>query len=218
MAQRERVVALIDLDCFYCACERHLEPSLAGVPIAVVQYNPFENSGGGAGGVGGVISRPPQPAAARLRRGLLLVVDTFSLDRKAATRRTSAYVRNWIDSIEAEGFTFLRHVALARSHAMAFATAPLPAEGQEEPPALRMRREERGEPGEALQHVQVRELDAAIEVQLQRLELWEPGDAPQPVHVRELRAELEVKRKRLERGEAAEDPQPVHVLELLAAV
>ena len=43
MAQRERVVALIDLDCFYCACERHLEPSLVGVPIAVVQYNPFEN-------------------------------------------------------------------------------------------------------------------------------------------------------------------------------
>ena len=36
MAERERVVALIDLDCFYCACERHLEPSLVGVPIAVV--------------------------------------------------------------------------------------------------------------------------------------------------------------------------------------
>ena len=75
MAQRERVVALIDLDCFYCACERHLEPSLAGVPIAVVQYNPFENSGGGAGGVGGVISRPPQPAAARVvaRDGKILL-------------------------------------------------------------------------------------------------------------------------------------------------
>ena len=27
---------------FYCACERALDPSLVGLPMAVVQYNPYE--------------------------------------------------------------------------------------------------------------------------------------------------------------------------------
>ena len=44
MAKRGRVVALVDLDCFYCACERALDPSLNGVPLAVLQYNPFQGS------------------------------------------------------------------------------------------------------------------------------------------------------------------------------
>jgi 25S rRNA (adenine2142-N1)-methyltransferase len=81
----------------------------------------------------------------RRRRGLLLVVDTFSVDKKSASR-TSEYLSNWIEEIEREGFVFLRHQALTRSHALAFATAHDydPDELPAEPPALRMRREERG--------------------------------------------------------------------------
>jgi len=59
-----RAVALIDMDCFYCACERALDPSLVGVPIAVVQYNPFQ--GDGTPGSSGVVAYPPEPAWARV--------------------------------------------------------------------------------------------------------------------------------------------------------
>ena len=80
-----------------------------------------------------------------IRRGLLLVVDTFSVDRKGATKN-SEYLRNWIEEIEKRGFVFLRHKVLQRSHALAFATSHLggithPTSG--EPPELRMRREKR---------------------------------------------------------------------------
>ena len=62
-----RCVALIDMDCFYCACERALDPSLIGVPLAVIQYNPFENNTKAADdNVGGVVSIPAEPAAARV--------------------------------------------------------------------------------------------------------------------------------------------------------
>ena len=36
-----RVVAHIDMDCFYVQVERSLNPELRGKPVAVVQYNPF---------------------------------------------------------------------------------------------------------------------------------------------------------------------------------
>lgn len=36
----KRVVAHIDMDCFYCQVESRLDPSLRGIPMAVVQYNP----------------------------------------------------------------------------------------------------------------------------------------------------------------------------------
>ena len=50
-----RCVALIDMDCFYCAVERALDPSLVGLPMAVVQYNPYQNAqAGGSANVGGV--------------------------------------------------------------------------------------------------------------------------------------------------------------------
>ncbi|XP_045514741.1 DNApol-eta [Pieris brassicae] len=40
-----RVVVLIDMDCFYCQVEEKLNPELKGKPIAVVQYNPWKGGG-----------------------------------------------------------------------------------------------------------------------------------------------------------------------------
>ena len=91
-----------------------------------------------------------QGEAPRLSRGLLLIVDTFSVDGRQSNRN-GGYVQQWINEIEAEGFVFLRHTVLQRSHALAFASAPSGFEQAaaertvpREPPALRMRREERG--------------------------------------------------------------------------
>eukprot|EP00948_MAST-09A_sp_MAST-9A-sp1_P002032 g2032.t1 len=40
-SKSQSTVALIDMDCFYCAVERRLNPKLIGKPLAVVQYNPL---------------------------------------------------------------------------------------------------------------------------------------------------------------------------------
>ncbi|XP_072943855.1 DNA polymerase eta isoform X2 [Epargyreus clarus] len=45
MDQDNRVVVLVDMDCFYCQVEEKLNPELAGKPIAVVQYNPWKGGG-----------------------------------------------------------------------------------------------------------------------------------------------------------------------------
>lgn len=41
----ERVVVLVDMDCFYCQVEEKLDPSLKGKPIAVCQYNSWMGGG-----------------------------------------------------------------------------------------------------------------------------------------------------------------------------
>eukprot|EP00096_Caligus_rogercresseyi_P003587 TRINITY_DN1682_c0_g2_i1.p1 TRINITY_DN1682_c0_g2~~TRINITY_DN1682_c0_g2_i1.p1 ORF type:complete len:615 (+),score=136.55 TRINITY_DN1682_c0_g2_i1:362-2206(+) len=41
----DRVVVLLDMDCFYCQVEEGLDPSLRGVPAAVVQYNDWRGGG-----------------------------------------------------------------------------------------------------------------------------------------------------------------------------
>ena len=40
-----RIVALIDMDCFYCQVEARLNLDLKGVPSAVVQYNAWKGGG-----------------------------------------------------------------------------------------------------------------------------------------------------------------------------
>ncbi|GAB6024618.1 hypothetical protein CHUAL_009760 [Chamberlinius hualienensis] len=41
----ERIIALIDMDCFYVQVEQRLNPDLAGKPCAVVQYNGWRGGG-----------------------------------------------------------------------------------------------------------------------------------------------------------------------------
>lgn len=41
----DRIVVLIDMDCFYCQVEEKLNPSLKGKPMAVVQYNAWKGGG-----------------------------------------------------------------------------------------------------------------------------------------------------------------------------
>ncbi|XP_046676399.1 DNA polymerase eta [Homalodisca vitripennis] len=41
----DRLVALIDMDCFYCQVEARLNPTLKGKPMAVVQYNQWKGGG-----------------------------------------------------------------------------------------------------------------------------------------------------------------------------
>lgn len=45
MGPFDRVVVLIDMDCFYCQVEEKLDPKLEGEPIAVVQYNAWRGGG-----------------------------------------------------------------------------------------------------------------------------------------------------------------------------
>lgn len=40
-----RVIILVDMDCFYCQVEEKLQPHLAGKPLAVVQYNAWKGGG-----------------------------------------------------------------------------------------------------------------------------------------------------------------------------
>ncbi|XP_055551666.1 DNA polymerase eta [Wyeomyia smithii] len=41
----DRVVVLVDMDCFYCQVEEKYNPDIRGKPIAVVQYNPWQGGG-----------------------------------------------------------------------------------------------------------------------------------------------------------------------------
>ncbi|XP_055617214.1 DNA polymerase eta isoform X1 [Toxorhynchites rutilus septentrionalis] len=41
----ERIIVLVDMDCFYCQVEEKMNPEIRGKPIAVVQYNPWQGGG-----------------------------------------------------------------------------------------------------------------------------------------------------------------------------
>ena len=43
--QRQPVIALLDMDCFYVQVETREKPHLAGKPAAVVQYNTWKGGG-----------------------------------------------------------------------------------------------------------------------------------------------------------------------------
>ena len=82
------------------------------------------------------------------RRGLLLVVETLSVDRRASSWAEQSVLQEWVASIETLGFRFLRHEALRRSHALAFVTTAVDGDletllADEALPELRMRREVR---------------------------------------------------------------------------
>mmetsp|Transcript_72107 Transcript_72107/g.143006 ORF Transcript_72107/g.143006 Transcript_72107/m.143006 type:complete len:255 (+) Transcript_72107:622-1386(+) len=119
-------------------------PSSSGSPSAA----PTASNSADAAPASTAAAQPPSQL--RYRRGLLLLVDTFSVDRKAASPKQQSYLQSWVAAVESVGFVWLRHVALPRSHALAFATAPM-TEGElaalvdRAPPELRMRREEQGD-------------------------------------------------------------------------
>jgi len=128
-------------------CERQLEAARAhltakpgGAPVG----------GAAGGGAAASVAGTSEANEMRWRRGLLLVVDTFSVDRSVRTWQEAPYLQEWMAAVESLGFVFLRHTTLARSHALAFTTAPLEqaeldALPSREPPEMRMRREQRGE-------------------------------------------------------------------------
>lgn len=41
----ERIVVLVDMDCFFCQVEVKLQPSLKDKPLAVVQYTQWQPGG-----------------------------------------------------------------------------------------------------------------------------------------------------------------------------
>lgn len=41
----DRIVILIDMDCFFCQVETKHQPDYAGKPLAVVQYNQWQLGG-----------------------------------------------------------------------------------------------------------------------------------------------------------------------------
>ena len=65
MSARVRVVAHVDLDAFYAACEQQRDRSLLGLPLGVAQYDPFEQGG---------VSNVPPDGQRRSTRGNLIAV------------------------------------------------------------------------------------------------------------------------------------------------
>lgn len=41
----DRIILLVDMDCFYCQVEEKLNPEFKGQPLAVVQYNAWRGGG-----------------------------------------------------------------------------------------------------------------------------------------------------------------------------
>ena len=132
---------------------RRLLPTPAAAPTAA--QGDEAGDGGGCGGDGGGGGGDAGGGGGE-RRGLLLLVETFGVDRRATSWPEQTYLHDWVAKIEALGFRFLRHQTLQRSHALAFVTRPLDAAEvmrgglehllrEEALPELVMRREAREE-------------------------------------------------------------------------
>ena len=143
------------------ACSTQLTAAAqAAAQAAMHDADPATSSGASRGEISGVrrgeisgVSRG-EISGVRWRRGLLLIVDTYSVDRRARSWRDQTRLREWAAAIESAGFVFLRHVTLQRSHALAFATAPmsdaeLAALATREPMEMHMKREQRAQGWEA---------------------------------------------------------------------
>ncbi|OTF69517.1 DNA polymerase eta-like protein, partial [Euroglyphus maynei] len=63
MADRNRIVALIDMDCFYVQCEQRLEPDKWLKPCVVAQYNNWQG--------GGIIAVNYEARSFGIKRGMM---------------------------------------------------------------------------------------------------------------------------------------------------
>ncbi|XP_046491410.1 DNA polymerase eta [Neodiprion pinetum] len=90
MNSDERIVVLVDMDCFFCQVEVKLQPDLRGKPLAVVQYNVW-----GSGGIIAVnyeardhgVSRHMRPDEAKKKCPELLLATVPGVRGKADTSR-----------------------------------------------------------------------------------------------------------------------------------
>mmetsp|Transcript_11384 Transcript_11384/g.22056 ORF Transcript_11384/g.22056 Transcript_11384/m.22056 type:complete len:512 (+) Transcript_11384:312-1847(+) len=58
------------------------------------------------------------------RNGLLMIIETMSVDKKEQTWKQQVYLQQWVEVIESLGFSFIKHTKMLRSHALLFVTTP----------------------------------------------------------------------------------------------
>ncbi|XP_011497775.1 PREDICTED: DNA polymerase eta [Ceratosolen solmsi marchali] len=98
-----RIVILIDMDCFYCQVETRLQPDIAGKPLAVVQYNQWK-----LGGIIAVnyeardfgVTRHMRGEEAKLKCPELLLVSVPCLRGKADTSKYRSAGREVIEVLK----------------------------------------------------------------------------------------------------------------------
>ncbi|XP_046752004.1 DNApol-eta [Diprion similis] len=103
MNSDERIVVLVDMDCFFCQVEVKLQPDLRGKPLAVVQYNVW-----GSGGIIAVnyearehgVSRHMRPDEAKKKCPELLLATVPGVRGKADTSRYRVAGRDVVEVLK----------------------------------------------------------------------------------------------------------------------